>query len=86
MLLGNNSAVSGGSQVPGYFLVGLLIRLHCHPLKYTSETKSRAKSQPPAGPSPPCTQAQIFTPFQKTCSTRAEKEAVLPNIFPLLAI
>lgn len=51
-LLGNSSAVSGGSQVPGYFLVGLLIRLHCHPLKYTSESKSREKSQPPAGPFP----------------------------------
>lgn len=52
MLLGNNSAVSGGSQVPGHFLEGLLIRLHCHPLKYTSESKSREKSQPPAGPFP----------------------------------
>lgn len=43
-LLGNSSAVSGGSQVPGHFLEGLLIRLHCHPLKYTSESKSREKN------------------------------------------
>lgn len=44
MLLGNNSALSGDSQVLGHFLVGLGIRLDCHPLKDTSESKNREKN------------------------------------------
>lgn len=82
--LGNNSALNGDCWVLGHFLVGLGIRLGCHPLEDILESKNRDKNNLLLDPFL-CT-IHSSSDFHIVQSSKAEKEAALLNIFSLLAV